>query len=310
MCFCFIPVARDGKKMYRDQMRDLMRNNPNSSPEKSGFVALVALSLLFLASGAILGCQDDTADPEGRDAAGSAQVVPLTAQEQAQRENKAAALLKYAQRFSPVEKIEKLVDVAHVYHDTAAGPKAWFELVFYLLDHSNDDYDRAEKEVAHFARRCPNSSDLMLACLILAQAPLKQVMDKPDLPDAARRREVAEIGLKRWREVGERLCARPEFANDFGVHLECGNAHIYAKAYDDAARIWAKVEEFEEPAKDEDRMKVLRMRADIIRTRGGDKEQAKKLYLQVRDYQDKMAEHIPQTSRKYVDDALAELNKK
>ncbi len=233
--------------------------------------------------------------------------IVLDEQEQLRREKKAAHLLKATNEMSPVQKIEKLVDIAHVYYDTAAGPQAWSQLIFYLLDHSNDDYVRASKELKLFAHRCPNSGDLLASCMLFYHAVLKPVRVNPNIESAEVRGALAKDALVLWQKVGLHLASLPKFANEYGVFLEAGNALAIAGRHDEAAQMWAQVEEFEVPARDEQRMNVLLKRADLIKLDGKDPEEALRLFKEVRVFQDKMEEHIPASHRAYVDAAMKEL---
>lgn len=277
-----------------------MRSPLLSSHPNSPMRAYFAFLWLLVAFCSIPACNQETKD-QGK---GIAETPQLSSEDRALREEKASALYQRARRFDPVTKIDKLVDVAHVYHDTRAGAKAWQELIFYLLDHSNDDFPRASKELAHFSRRCPDAAELLTSSALLYGACVKSLMMPTKLQDPEARKKIADEGLKIWLEVGERQCALPANANNFGVHLETGNGYTYAKRYADAERIWAKIEEFKEPATDMERAKVLLMRADLLRTKGSDPVASRALYLKVREFQDKDPDSATEELRDYVDKAL------
>ncbi|MFT7619779.1 MAG: hypothetical protein ACI97A_003436 [Planctomycetota bacterium] len=258
---------------------------------------------LFLAIGATSGCNQDTkelADPE-------VSTTELSPADREFRENRAAFLLKKAQPQDPVNKIDLLVDVAHVYHDTAAGPKAWQELIFYLVDHSNDDFTRAETELNHFSRRCPDSLELLASCMLYTNACIKSLMPPSKVADSKKREGQRDRSLELWIKVGEYQCGIPANADHYGAHLETGNGYTYSRKFEDAERIWAKVEEFKVPATDIERVKLLVKRADLIRSQGGDLKKAKSLFILVREFQDRMVKETSEQMRTYVDEALKSL---
>ena len=216
-------------------------------------LALVALCLLPLG---IVGCGGGD---ESSDSAAPAVAPELT---KAEREANAQAMYSKAQVAMLDDKIIEMDRVANIYWDTSSGPLAHRDLIFYLLDRHIDDPEKALEELKSFNQRHPNHKELMTACVILGNALIK-VLNDEDTEDPKRelREKISKEAVKIWVEVGGRLAEREEFASEFELHLELGNAYLYAAKPLEAEAAMARVESFPEPAAPQSRYRVLVQRA-------------------------------------------------
>jgi hypothetical protein len=236
-------------------------------------------------------------------------LVPKTAQEQAERERRASYLLGEARKLDPVRRIEKLIDVAHVYFDTKAGPEAWQEMIFYLVDHSNDDPTRGLSELKLFAHRRPNCDELMVASKIYYNATKKVLIENPNHPEFKERDAMAEEGLKIWLEVVDRFMKDESLSRGFGFYFDAGMAYAFADEYTKTESTWAKVEELNIEADDNQRAGLLLRRADIFRQRLNDNKRALQLFKEAKVLFDGLGKKTSDVHREYVNNAIIEIEK-
>ena len=261
---------------------------------------LLAFFLCFLL---LCGCGQDVPDESKIDTA----AIDYTLAEMALREEKARMLFDKAKVLIGRDKVAGLIDVGHLYSDTKAGCKAWRDAIITLVDKSVDEPLRALKELKLFRHRRPHCDDVLVAANIFFNGVKKSTLERPAEVDVAKRNVMAAEGLEILVSIVDDIKDRPEFAADYGIMFEVGQAYLWANRPADAEEVFARIETFETPVEDTKRVTLLIRRADLWRSHLGDKKKSLDLFRKARTLQATLGDNVPMGNRKHVDDSIRAL---
>ena len=281
-------------------------NPENARPQ----VAETALALVFFCTSALalVSCGQNATVDEGGSKTKSAPVEEARdPAEQRQRERRAAEIYQKAQRIPPDEKVVVLSDLAQVYHDTSTGPLAFRDLVFYLCDHSVDDLDEAQRMLALFERRRPESGEILVAAKVLNAIATRKAKAATDAAERKKYEEMAAEGLAAYVRAADTQVAADVPSEDVGTWFEVGTAYQMGGRLEDAERAWARAESLPELPDPSRRVDLFIRRAELLRSSLGKKKEALELFLKARELMREIPASGTEQHRQYVEEAIRDL---